>query len=63
MYKFYKLINKVYYARVCNVLATTDNEQKSKTVLIWNVNSWTELSNIPNAQKLPPAPKYTVTSA
>jgi hypothetical protein len=60
---FFKLINKVYDARVCNALATTDNEQKSNTVLIWNVNSCTELSNIPYAQKLPPAPKYSVTSA
>lgn len=25
---FFKLINKVYDARVCNALATTDNEQK-----------------------------------
>jgi len=57
------LTNKVYNARLCNVLATTDNEQESKTGLIWNVNSCTELSNIPYAQKLPPAPKYSVTSA
>jgi hypothetical protein len=57
------LFNKVYDARVGNVLATTDNEQESKTVLIWNVNSCTELSNIPYAQKLPSAPKHSVTSA
>jgi hypothetical protein len=39
------------------VAATTNNEQESTTVLIWNINSHTELRNIPYAQKLPPAPK------
>jgi hypothetical protein len=46
---FYKLINKVYDEKVCNVPATTDYEQENKRLLIWNVNYCTELSNIPYA--------------
>lgn len=60
---FYKLINKVYNGTVCKVLATTNNEQESKIVLIWNVNSCKELSNIPYAQKLPLLQNISATTA